>query len=373
MPRDLVRITGLPIAVDWSVGVIAALLAWGLAENVLPRMTPGESAATYWLAGVVGAVLLLCSVLAHELAHALVARRAGVEVERLTLWIFGGVASLRSEPRSPAADFRIAAVGPATSAALGFAFGFVGIVLTTLGVGGVVAGVAAWLGVVNLLLAAFNLIPGAPLDGGRVLRAFLWHRWGDRVRAATAATVAGQAVATGLVVLAALSFVVGDTLGAVWLGLIGWFVYSAATAEQRTIVVGTVLAGVPVSAAMDEEVPTVPGDLRVAELVDAVLPSDRHAAYPVVDRDGAVLGLVTLAQLGSVPPERRGVVRVADVCLPLAEVAVARKDEPLIDLLPRLSRENGGWALVLDAGRLAGVVAPVDVARTIEMRKLAAH
>jgi len=230
-PRPVCRIAGMPVAVDWSVLVIAALLAWGLAETILPRMAPGHRPVAYWLAGLVGAVLLMCSVLAHELAHALVARRSGVEVERLTLWLFGGVASLRGEPRTARADFRIAAVGPATSVAVGVGFGALAFALAVVRAGELAVGVAVWLGLVNIVLAVFNLAPGAPLDGGRVLRAFLWHRWGDRFRAAAAATTAGQAVAGGLVLLAALSFAAGDTGGAFWLVLVAWFIHSAARAR----------------------------------------------------------------------------------------------------------------------------------------------
>lgn len=372
-PRSWFRVAGLPVAVDWSVLVIAALLAWGLADTILPRMAPGHGRAAYWLAAIVGAVLLLCSVLAHELAHALVARRSGVEVERLTLWLFGGIATLRGEPQTPGADFTIAAVGPATSAGIGVGFAASSFALAAVGAGELAIGVAVWLALVNVVLAGFNLIPGAPLDGGRVLRAFLWHRWGDRARAAATATAAGQAVAAGLVVLAALSFVLGDTVGALWLVLVGWFVHTAARAERASTLVSQVLAGVPVSAVMSRDVRTGPADLSVDEFVDAYLLSGRHSAYPVVERNGLVIGLVTLAQLRAVPAPRRPSTMVRDVCLPLARVAVASPGEPLVELLPRLTRDSGGRALVYAEGHLVGLVTPVDVARAIETRRLAAR
>lgn len=370
MPRPSFRIAGLPITIDWSVLVIATLLAWGLADTILPRMAPGHAPATYWVGGAAGAFLLLCSVLAHELAHALVARRSGVEVERLTLWLFGGIASLRGEPRTPGADFRIAAVGPATSVAIGVGFAVLSFALAAVGAGEIAVGVALWLALVNVVLAVFNLIPGAPLDGGRVLRAFLWHRWGDRVRAATAATTAGQAVAAALMTLAALSFLLGDLVGALWLMLIGWFVHAAARAESASTLAGQVLAGVQVAAVMSRDVRTGPADLRVDEFVDTYVLAGRHSAYPVVSRDGAVIGLVTLAQLRAVPVPRRHATLVRDVCLPLALIAVTTPEEPIVDLLRRLTRDSGGRALVFDHGHLVGIVTPADVARAVETRQL---
>lgn len=371
VPKPLFRIAGLPVAVDWSVLVIATLLAWVLAETALPEMAPGHLPGTYWLAGFAGAVLLLLSVLAHELAHALVARRSGVEVERLTLWVLGGIASLRGTPPTPRADFRIAAVGPAISVGLGAGFAAVAVALTAVDASDLAVGVVVWLALANIVLAVFNLVPGAPLDGGRVLRAFLWHRWGDRVRAATAATTAGQAVASGLVVLAALSFLAGDTVGAVWLLLVAWFVHSAARAERASTVAEHVLAGVPVGAVMSKDIRTGPAHLRVGEFVDDYLLGGRHSAYPVVDREGTVVGLVTLAQLRAVPGAHRRGTLVRDACLPLSRIAVTNPAEPLVDLLPRLTGESGGRALVFEDGHLVGIVTPADVARAVDSRQLA--
>ena len=373
--RDSVRlgrIAGFPVAMNWSVLIILVLLAWGLADGVLPQTAPGRTAWAYWLAGVLGAALLLCSLLAHELAHAIVARRSGVEVEGLTLWVFGGIATLRGEAATPEADFRIAVVGPATSVALAVGFGAVWFSLAVLGVGSLVVSVAAWLATINFTLAVFNLIPGAPLDGGRVLRALLWRRWGDRLRAAVAATKAGQVVAYSLVGLGLVAFLAGDAVGGLWTVLIGWFLMAAARAEYNATVSQGLLHGVTVAEVMSTDVETGDAGASIEAFVDSHVLRGRHSAYPVVGPSGVVEGLVSLGQLRSVPTPRWRSTTVREVALPLGSVATCAPTDPLEGLTPRLTRESGGRALVFDHGRLVGIVTPADVTRALETLALSA-
>lgn len=364
------RIAGFPLAMNWSVLVIVWLLTWGLADEVLPNAAPGHSPATYWAAGLVGAVLFFGSLLAHELAHALAARRAGVEVKGLTLWLFGGVASLGGEPATPRDDFRIAAVGPATSLALAVGYGAIAAALDGLGVARLAVAVAGWLSGTNLVLGIFNLVPGAPLDGGRVLRSYLWWRHGDRTRAAISAARAGRAVGFGLIGLGLVEFLVGASIGGLWLVFIGWFVLGAARAEEAAVVTGHVLAGVTVGDVMSPQPQVAPGWITVDDFVERYLFGSRHSAYPVEEVGGGVTGLVTLAQLRHVAPVERAAVRLADVAVPLADVPTATPDTPLLSLLERLSPTTGGRALVFEAGHLVGVVTPTDVARALEVRTL---
>lgn len=364
------RIAGFPVAVHWSVLVVVLLLAGGLADGVLPETAPGHSTATYWLVGVAGALLLLCSLLAHEVSHAIVARRSGVEVDGLTLWMFGGIANLRGEAPTARDDLRIAAVGPATSLVLGAVFGVVWWALDTLGQSPLVVSVAGWLSTINVVLAVFNLVPGAPLDGGRVLRALLWSRWGDRDRAAAAATTAGQSVGYLLVVLGLLSFLAGDYVGGLWLMLIGWFLHGAARAEQAGYLAEHVLRGVAVGDVMSSEVRTVGSELTVEELVESLVLGGRHSAYPVVAPDGSVRGLVTLGQLREVPASARATTLVGDVTVPLAQVATCAPETPVADLVPRLAADAGRRALVFEQGRLVGILTPTDITRVLETRQL---
>ena len=364
------RVAGFPVAVNWSVLVILWLFTWSLASYSLPGAAPGHSMATYWLAGFIGALLLLGSLLAHELAHALTARRAGLAVTGLTLWLFGGVASLRGEAKTPGADFRIAAVGPATSLVLAAAFAGIGTTLDVFGLAGLPVSVVWWLAGTNLLLGVFNLLPGAPLDGGRILRAYLWRRHGDRVRAALGATRAGQVVAFVLIGLGLLEFLAGGGLSGLWLVFLGWFLLSAARMEETEVTTRQRLVGVRVGDVMSLDPRAAPSWLTVEEFIQRYVWGDRHSAYPVTGPDGTVEGLVTLAQLRGVPAEDRIHIRVRDVMIPLTAVPTATPDEPLYQVMERLTPRTGGRALVLDAGRLVGMVTSADIVRAIEVSGL---
>ena len=366
------RVIGVPIAVNWSVLVILWLLTWGLADGSLPEGAPGHPLATYWLAAFITAQLFFASLLAHELSHAVMARRSGVEVEGITLWLFGGVARLAGEPPTPRADFRIAAAGPVTSLMLAAGFGLVAAFLDAIGAAHIVVAVAGWLAGINLLLGIFNLVPGAPLDGGRILRAFLWQRHGDRTRAAVRAARTGRLVGYGLIVFGLLEFLVGASFGGLWLVFVGWFILGAARGEEADVVARQVLRDVRVAEIMTVSPQVAPGWITVDEFVDRYLLGSRHSAYPAEGFDGGIYGLVTLAQLRAVEPHARSTTRVVDVAIPLSEVPTASPSEPLVSLLERLSPVGGGRALVFDAGRLVGIVTPTDITRAIEVRSIGA-
>jgi Zn-dependent protease len=226
------RIAGIPVGASWSAVLIALLIAWSLAGQLLPAQIPGLGPAAYWLAGVAGAGLFLGSLLAHELGHAVVARRAGLRVNGITLWLLGGVAQLEDEPASPGDELKVAIVGPAVSLALAAGFGVAAFGLGALGGPAIAVAVAVSLAVSNTVLALFNLLPAAPLDGGRVLRGLLWRRHGNRVRAAVTATRAGVWVGAGLVAYGLLGSLTGWGIGTLWTALVGWFLITAARQER---------------------------------------------------------------------------------------------------------------------------------------------
>ena len=364
------RIAGFPIGINWSVLVIVWLLTWSLADGSLPHDAPGHATLTYWLAGLSGAFLFFGSLIAHELAHALVARRAGVEVKGLTLWLFGGVASLGSEPGNPRDDFRIAAVGPVTSLALAGGFGVASVAIDALGVAHIVVSLARWLAGINLMLGLFNLVPGAPLDGGRLLRAHLWRRHGDRVRAAVTAARAGRVVGFTLVALGLLEVAAGASVGGLWFAFIGWFLLGAARAEEAAVLTRDVLAGVRVRDVMSPDPITVPGTLTVDELVDRYVLGSRHSAYPVRDAEGRTTGLVTLALVRGVPPSARSSTLVDAIALPLGRVPIAAPGDALVGVLGALDGEAGGRVLVFDGEHLVGIVTAADVARAIDVGRV---
>jgi len=368
------RVAGIRIGLDGGALVIVLLLAAGLGFGRLPRLAPGHGIAVYLLAGLAAAVLFLASILVHELAHATVARANGVEVDAITLWLLGGVAELRSEPRSPGAEFAIAVVGPLSSGVLGGLFGALAFGLSAAGVGTLTVGVASYLAYTNLALAVFNLVPAAPLDGGRVLRAAVWRWTGDRVRAAVAAARAGRVFGLFLIVAGVCQvLLLRAGLGGLWWVLLGWFMVQAAAAEEQRAKLGRQLHGVRVADVMTPQPVTADPEIPVARFIDEVALRHRFSTYPLVDGEGRLTGLVTLNRIRAVPPQHRPVRRLADIACPPDGVPVARPHEPLIDLLPRLGGCADGRAVVVDdAGRVVGLVSPSDVSAVMAVADLRA-
>jgi len=367
------RIAGVRIGVNWSVLLIFGIIAFGLAQGRLPDAHPGYTQVAYWAAGLVTAVVFFASLLAHELAHAVVARRNGISVDEIVLWLLGGAARLKSEASSPAAELRIAGVGPLVSLALGGVFLLFAWLLKLASVSGLLVEAVAWLAGINILLAVFNAIPAAPLDGGRLLRAFLWWRTGDRLRATAGATAAGRGFGWLLVLLGLFLFMRNGAFGGIWLAMIGWFLIAAATAEGRQAQLRSVLAGVPVRRAMTSDPVTVPAGLPVADFLTGPMYRYRHSGFPVTGDDEAPAGLVTLDLARRVPEDRRRAVTVREVMLPLSQLIVAAPDDPLADLLPRMEPGAEHRVLVLDGGRLVGIISSSDVSRTVTWLMTAAQ
>lgn len=368
---SLGRWFGIPVGANAGVLVILALVGLGLGAWQLPLLYPGRAPAAYAAAGAAGGLLLVLSILIHELAHAVLAKANGIQVERIVLWLLGGVAQLRGEARSPGVDLSVAVVGPLTSLALAVVFG-VGAGGWNAVVGdGLVSATLGYLAVINVLLAVFNLVPAAPLDGGRVLRAALWWGLGDRVRAAVVAARSGRFFGLTLIVLGGAGALLWGWLGGLWLALIGFFLVHAAMAEEQGVLVSHRLRGVLVRDVMSAPAATALPTVNVARFIEEVLLRERYSAYPLVDPDGRLTGLVTLNRVRQVPVDRRAHTTLRDVACPADEVPTARPDEPLVDLLPRLDGSGDGRAVVVDEyGRVAGIVSPRDVARTAAVMEL---
>jgi Zn-dependent protease/CBS domain-containing protein len=350
--------------------VILWLFTWSLAST-LPSSAPGRSALTYWVAGAIGAVVLLASLLAHELMHAVVARRAGISVSDVTLWLFGGVTRLGGEAQTAGTEFRIAISGPVTSLALAGVFAALAVSFRQLGVANIAVGVAWWLSGINLLLGLFNLLPGAPLDGGRVLSAYLWRRHGDKVRGELGATRGGRIVGYALIALGLFEFMVASIVTGVWTVFIGWFLLTAAHGEERRILTRQSLTGVRVADAMTGQPHTAPGWITVEDFIQSYVLGDRHSAYPVEGPGGTIAGLITLAQLRLVAPEERATTLVRDAAMPMDQVVTAAPHEPLTSLLERLAPSGSSRALVVDSGQVVGIVTARDISRLIDVHTLA--
>jgi Zn-dependent protease/CBS domain-containing protein len=354
-------VRGVALRAHWSVPLIMLLFAYGLADRTLPGYAPGLAVVVYAVTGVVGALLLLVSLLVHEVAHALTARRAGIPVRDMTLWALGGLTRM-DQPTTARGAFAVAVSGPLASLLLGGALlGVAAGVDATLGWRIPVA-VLGWLGGMNLLLGVFNLLPAAPLDGGRVLQAALWWRTGDRERAQRAAGRSGQVVGTALAVLGWLAFVKGAA-GGLWLMLIGLFVAVTAAAERRWAELGTALRGIRVAEAMTSPVATGPDWLTVDRFLPDVAAHAGHSVLPLLDFDGRPSGVVRLRRLAAVLSGRQAGLRVRDVATPLSQCTLAAPDEPLTDVLDRLGSGGGLPILVMDGGRLCGIITAHDIDR----------
>ncbi len=366
------RIAGVPVGVNWSVLVIFALIWWGLSANLFPASYPGRSVVAYVFAGLAAAVVFFLGLLAHEVSHAVVAKRNGLGVQGITLWLFGGVAELRGEARTPGAELRIAGVGPLVSLVIGAFFGVIAMVLGVAGVHGLLLGVMAWLAGINLLLALFNVLPAAPLDGGRLLRAAVWKATGDRTRASVVAARAGWVLGVLLIGLGLWRFLSGAGFGGLWLALIGWFLIGAASMEERQARMGSALRGVRVGEVMTPQPQTASGELTVADFVDNYLFAYRHTALPLTE-DGRPVGLVTLDRVRGVPSDQRSSTTLEAVACRADDLVLASPDEQLTDLLPRLSECADGRALVVTNGTLVGIISPSDISRAVQRGHLRAQ
>src|SRR5436309_5201101 len=301
-PIKLFKILGFAIRIDPSWFIVAALVTWQLSTLALPVWVPGRPAAVYWVAGVVAAFAYFLSVVLHELSHALVARRYGLEMRGITLFIFGGVAEMPREPPTAQAELLIAAAGPAASFGISLAFGAGYAVATAAGLPAMAAAVCGLLGGLNAMLALFNLVPAFPLDGGRVLRAVLWGWSGSLRRATRIASGVGAGFGLLLVGLGLISTVRGSWSG-LWLVLVGFFVRNAAQASYQQLLLRRALEGEPVSRFMQTDPVTVPRAISVLDLVQGYVYRYHFKMFPVVDDGGRLLGCVTTRKLRELPRE----------------------------------------------------------------------
>jgi Zn-dependent protease/CBS domain-containing protein len=362
------RVAGIEVGLHWSLAIVFVLIVWTLAGQ-LPEIVPGQGQPAYWLASALAAAFFYVSLLSHEMGHALVARRLGVKVDGITLWLFGGVARLRGDASTPGTEARIAIAGPLVSLALAIMFGAATFALDVMAGPPLVEVGFAWLAGSNAMLLLFNLIPAFPLDGGRLLRAWLWRRRGDRYRATSIAARLGRICAFLLVGLGLLDVVTQGGISGFWLVLLGWFLFTAARAEERQVMMRGALAGLRVRDAMTPDTTLAPGWFTVDEFMRSYVPLQRATAFPLKTFDGALDGLVTVGQLSRVGPEERQSRLVRDVGIGLDAVAKASPGESVTSVLDRFSPSDEDQMLVIDGGQLVGTLSPADINRALGGRK----
>jgi Zn-dependent protease/predicted transcriptional regulator len=361
------RILGIRISVNWSWLVVFVLIVWSLASEVFPAQNEGLSDSTYAAMAVAAALLFFGSLLLHELGHAIQARREGMEIDGITLWLFGGVAAFKGMFPSAGSEFRIAIAGPLVTLGLGAAFVGLAVLMPLTGA---VDGVLAWLGITNFLLLVFNLLPALPLDGGRVLRSALWQARGDFGWATRVAAGIGRAFGFLFIAVGIALLIFANAFSGAWLAFIGWFLLGAASAETRYLAVREALGGLRVRDLMVREPATVEPTLSLGRFMDDVVWRRRYTAYPVVE-DGRAVGLIPFRRVAEVPRSEWDERTVRDCMLDRDSVPVLDEDDQLVDALAELSERGVGRGLVVDGDRLTGLLSITDLARALEVRRRA--
>jgi len=356
------RIAGVEIGVNWTWLIVVVLVAWSLADGVFPETNPGLANRTYVVMAVIAVLVFFACLLLHELGHATQAQREGMAIDGITLWVFGGVARFRGSFPSAGAEFRIAIAGPLVSLALGTLFLAVSLAAP---LPSAVDGVVYWLGSINLILLAFNLLPALPLDGGRVLRAALWQVKGDFAAATRTAAALGRLFGQILIAGGVFLALFAASFGGLWLALIGWFLLHAAEAEANAAITHVALAGLRVRDAMVAEPVTVETDLSLERFMDDVFLRHRHTAYPVVEH-GSPVGVITFRDAAAIPRDAWPGVRVSERMTSLDDAVAVRSDDTLEEASATLLASPLRRALVLDDGRLAGLLSATDVLRILE-------
>lgn len=357
------RIFGIEIGLDYSWFIVFALVTWTLAAHYFP-MNYRWPTMTYWTIGLITSLLFFASVLAHELGHSVVALRKGIPVRAITLFLFGGMAQIAKEPTRPRDEFLIAIAGPIVSVALGIAFYLLHVSAPA---GQPPAALALWLGWINLSLAVFNLIPGFPLDGGRVLRSAVWALTGSFRRATRVASMAGRVIAYGFIALGLLSAFAGSWMNGLWLVFIGWFLGNAAAGSYRQLALRERLMGVSAREVMMSECPPVPSTLTLSQLVHDYILKDARRCFPVVD-DGEILGIITLHHVKAIPREQWATTTVGQAMTPFEQTERVPPDRDLVEVLEYMTSENIDQVSVVEDGKLLGVISRDHVLPLLAVR-----
>jgi Zn-dependent protease/CBS domain-containing protein len=364
---NLFKLLGFEVRIDLSWIIIAILIAWSLSTGLFPFHYKNLSTQTYWIMGIIAAVGLFLSIIVHEFSHSLVARKYGIPMKGITLFIFGGVAEMEDEPPSPKAELLMAGVGPLSSIAIAAIFYSFSSLGKTMGWAEPVTGVVQYLGAINAILAGFNLLPAFPLDGGRVLRAVLWH-WKANVRWATRISAQiGSGFGIALIVLGFLNIFRGNFVGGMWWFLIGMFLQSAAKMSYRQLITRKALEGEKVRRFMNPNPVTVEPETTVEEFVEDYVYKYHYKMFPVVNSE-RVIGCVTTRQVKEVPREKWRNTTVSNLTMECTPDTTVKPDDDAVRALSLMRRTGGSRLVVLEDDRLAGVVSLKDMMQFLSLK-----
>jgi Zn-dependent protease len=363
----LLNIFGIDIKIDVSWLFLAVLISWSLATGYFPAMYVGLEGATYWRMGILGMVGLALSIILHELAHSLVAMSYGLRIRAITLFIFGGIAELEAEPKSAKSEFLIAIAGPIMSGILALLSYGLATSLEAAGFPLSLYGVCAYLAMLNSVLAIFNMVPGFPLDGGRVLRAVLWHLNGDLIRATRTASKVGEFFGFALIAIGFINILTGNFVPGLWYGLIGFFLRNSARATYSHVIADKTLSGEVIGKYVTGRPVTVAQDMTVQQLVDFYFYQHHHDMFPVLS-DSQLKGCVHMRQVQDVPRETWNRVRVADLLQPATDDNVVDANTSAMEVLTAMQRTGNARMMVVAHGQLTGIVSLKDLLTMLELK-----
>lgn len=357
----IATIIGIPIRVHFSWLIIFSLITWSLSSFYFPKVAPELPRISYWTGSILASLLLFLSVAFHEISHSLVAKSYRITIQSITLFIFGGVASMKGEPPNPKAEFRIAMAGPLSSFVLAVVF----YILYLLSFGPIMSAIFVYLFRLNLVLGIFNLIPGFPMDGGRVVRAFLWQRSKDFFNATRRASILGQRIAIFFIIFGLFSLFTGFT-GGLWIVLIGWFLHTAAQTSYQQASLEETLRGVKVRDIMVRDVVALSPDVTIDKAVNDFFLRYGYGGFPVV-RQERFLGFLTLKEIKNVPRDRWQEVNVSEVFLPHNSRWEVSEDDDALKALEIMISEDTGRLIVLKDGRIEGLITRNGIARFVQI------
>ncbi len=351
---------GIPIRVHFSWFIVFGLITWSLSTHYFPKAAPDLPVAAYWIKGTLVSLLLFASVAFHELSHSYIAKKYHISINSITLFIFGGVAQMKGEPPHPKAEFRIAIAGPISSFLLS-AFFF----LIAINTSGGPKAVFSYLAQINFILGAFNLIPGFPMDGGRILRAALWSRTKDFFYATQMASNFGQKIAL-FFLLFGLFLIFTGSPGGLWFSLIGWFLYMAAQTSQQQATLQEALSNIKVKNVMARDIVTVSSSIPIDEAVDKYFLRYGYGGFPVMD-DGKFLGIITLREIKNVPREDWSKVKISDVLVPHNKKWEMTPDSNVMGALELMIKEDKGRIIVMENDKIIGLITRNGIARYLQI------
>ena len=356
---------GIDIRIDSSWIIIFTFVTWTLASFYFPNRFPGWPQWQYWVIGVVTSLLFFASVLGHELTHSLVAMRQGEEVRSITLFILGGVAELKGEPESPSKEFSMAFVGPVSSMIIALFFWVISLLVRDFSQP--LWALTRYLALINLIVGIFNLIPGFPMDGGRVLRAIIWRVTGNLMKSTRIASITGQAIAFLFIMFGIFMIFSRAFFSGLWMVFIGWFIHSAAARGYKQVVMKDMLQDIRAKDLMNREFETIPRDLSLQELIDEHILKRRQRAFLVFDK-GQLGGIVCLDDVKAVQKENWATTRVGDIMTPKEKLETVFPEDDGTSVLAKLTAKDVNQVPVVKGERIEGILCRSDVLQFLKLR-----